>query len=59
LVQGEDKIGAVHRHIQRLADQKISVTAAQAVSAGKRRYGMILWVRPKSYNRAARVLRAK
>jgi hypothetical protein len=59
LFHGEDKIGAVHRHIQRLADQKISVTAAQAVSAGKGRYGMILWVKPKDYSRAARALRAK
>jgi len=59
LVQGEDKIGTVHRHIQKLAEKKISVTSAQAVSAGKARYGMILWVKPKDYNRAARALRAK
>lgn len=59
LVQGDDKVGALHRHIQKLADQKISITAAQGVSAGKGRYGIILWVKPKDYNRAAKVLRAK
>jgi hypothetical protein len=59
LIQGDDKVGAAHRHIQRLADQKISITSAQGVSAGKGRYGMILWVKPKDYARAARALRAK
>jgi hypothetical protein len=59
LVQGDDKVGAAHRHIQRLAAQNISITAAQAVTAGKGRYGMILWVKAKDYNRAARALRAK
>ncbi|MGD8413416.1 MAG: hypothetical protein PVF33_04250 [Candidatus Latescibacterota bacterium] len=59
LVQGQDKEGAVHRHITKLADNKISVTAADAVSAGKGRYGMILWVKPKDYRRASRALKAK
>ena len=59
LVQGNDVVGAVHRHIQRLADQKISITAAQAVAAGKGRYGMILWVKGKDYNGAVRALKAK
>ena len=59
LVQGDDRLGAVHRHVQRLADQKINITAAQGVSAGKGRYGMILWVKGRDYNRAAKALRAK
>ncbi len=59
LVQGSDEIGAVHRHIDKLAANKINITAADAVCAGKRRYGMILWVKPKDYSRAAKVLRAK
>ena len=58
LITGKDEQGAVHRHIDRLARAKISITAADAVVAGKGRYGMILWVKPKDYNRAARVLRA-
>jgi hypothetical protein len=59
LIQGNDDIGAVYRHIKKLAANKINVTAADAVSAGKKRYGMILWVKPKDYNRAVKVLRAK
>jgi len=59
LIQGGDQIGAVHRHIDKLASSKVNVTAADAVAAGKGRYGMILWVKPKDYARAARVLKAK
>jgi hypothetical protein len=59
LIQGDDQVGAVHRHLKKLADQKINVTAADAVSAGKGRYAMLLWVKPKDYARAATVLGAK
>ena len=59
LVQGDDRLGAAHRLFERLAGEKINVVAAEAVAAGKGRYGMILWVNPKSYARAAKVLRAK
>ncbi len=59
LVTGGDSMGAVYRHMKKLADKKINVTAADAVCAGKGRYGMILWVRPKDYARAARTLKAK
>lgn len=59
LVRGPDRLGAVSRHIDKLAAKKINVVAADAVAAGKGRYGMILWVRPKDYARAARALRAR
>jgi hypothetical protein len=59
LVQGKDKIGAVHRHVRKLAAEKVNVTAADAVSAGKGRYGMLLWVKPRDYKRAAELLGAK
>jgi hypothetical protein len=59
LVQGDDQVGIGYRVLKRLADQKINVTAADAVAAGKGRFGMILWVKPKDYNRAARALNAK
>ena len=59
LIQGADKPGAAWRHIQKLADKRISITAADAVTAGKGRYGMILWVKPKDYARAARTLKAR
>ena len=59
LAQGDDAVGTAYLHIQKLADRKINVVAADAVAAGKGRYGMILWVRPKDYSRAANALGAK
>ena len=59
LVQGSDALGACHRQLKKLADERISVTAVDAVAAGRQRYGMILWVKPKDYARASRTLRAK
>lgn len=59
LIHGDDKVGAVAQVLGRLARAGINVTAADAVSAGKRRYGMILWVKPRDYGRAAKALGAK
>jgi hypothetical protein len=59
LIQGTDQVGAVHRHLQKLADAGINVTAADAVAAGQGRYGMLLWVKPRDYARAARTLGAR
>lgn len=59
LIQGKDRIGAVQQQIQKLADKRINVTAADAVCAAKGRYGMILWVKTRDYGRAARALKAK
>src|ERR1051326_6427643 len=59
LIQGEDRIGAVHRHLERLAEARVNIVAADAVSAGKRRYGMILWVQPRHYAGAAKALPAR
>jgi len=59
LVQGTDRIGAVHRQLARLASRKVNVVAADAVAAGQGRFGMILWVRPKDYARAALALGAR
>jgi len=52
-------VGAVNRHLQKLAAAKINVTAADGVAAGQGRYGMILWVKPRDYARAARALGAR
>jgi hypothetical protein len=59
LIQGTDQVGAVHRHLQKLAEAGINVTAADAVAAGQGRYGMLLWVKPRDYARAARALGAR
>jgi len=59
LIQGSDRIGAVHRQVQKLADKGINVTAADAVCAGGGRFGMLLWVRGADYGKASRALKAK
>ncbi len=59
LVQGDDRIGACHMVLEKLAERKINVTAVDATAAGKGRYGMILWVKPKDYARATRLLGAR
>lgn len=59
LVQGGDEVGAIHKLIKKLADEKINIIAADAVAAGAGRYGMIMWVKPKDYRKATRVLNAK
>ena len=59
VIQGQDRVGAVHQQVRKLARKRINMTAVDAVSAGKGRFGMILWVKPKDYARAARALGAK
>ena len=58
LVQGDDEPGAVLKVVQRLADAKINMVAADAVSAGHGRYGMIFWVKRGDVGRTARALNA-
>jgi hypothetical protein len=59
LVQGGDRKGAVANLLKKLADNKINVTAVDAVSAGAGRYAAILWVKPKDVNKASKTLGAK
>jgi len=58
LVQGDDRKGAVADLLKTLADKNINVTAIDAVSAGAGRYAAILWVDPRSVNKAAKALGA-
>jgi hypothetical protein len=52
-------VGALSSAMGRLAKAKINVVSIQAVTAGKRRFGAILWVKPKDVAKAARALRAR
>jgi hypothetical protein len=56
LVEGDDRIGAVADLTRRLAEAKVNVTAACATAAGAGRFGMVLWVPPASYGKAANAL---
>jgi len=58
VIQGKDEVGAVHRQLRKLGQAGVGVTAADAVAAGGGRFGMIVWVKPKDYARAAKLLGA-
>jgi hypothetical protein len=54
-VQGSDRPGAVADTLSRLADASVNVTSYAASCAGGS-YGLIVWVSPADYERAARSL---
>jgi hypothetical protein len=56
LIEGDDRFGAVADATAKLAAAKINVRAAGAIGAGSGRYGMIVWVAPSDYERAASAL---
>ena len=58
LVSGDDRIGAIQEVVDKVAAAKINITAVDAVCAGAGRYGAILWVAPRDFNRAAKALGA-
>jgi hypothetical protein len=59
LAQGTDEIGAAIPPLAKVAAAKINVIAADAVVAGEGRFGMLFWVEPRDYNRAAKLLEAR
>jgi hypothetical protein len=59
LIQGRDRVGAVHRELRKLARAGVNVTAVDAVTAGRGRFGMILWVKARDQAKAAKALGAR
>ena len=59
LLSGDDRVGVVAEMHTKLAAARINVTAIDAVCAGGGRYGAILWVAPRDYNKAASLLGAQ
>ena len=59
LAQGEDRVGALTQILGKLATARINVVALNAVTAGKRRYGAMFWVKPKDVAKASRLLKAR
>jgi hypothetical protein len=58
LIQGQDRVGAIADIVNRLAKARINVTAVDAVMAGRRRYGAILWVKSRNVGLATKILGA-
>ena len=59
LVRGDDRVGALTGILGKLAAKRINLVALSAVTAGKGRYGMIFWVKPKDVGRVSRLLGAR
>jgi hypothetical protein len=58
LIQGDDRVGAVANIVSKLGKAGLNVVAMNAVAAGQRRYGAILWVKPRNVGKAAQILGA-
>jgi len=58
LIQGDDRTGVLVEYHLRLADAGINVFASNGISSGTGKFGYILWVKPKDFEKAARALGA-
>jgi hypothetical protein len=52
LIQGKDRIGALHAYHQTLAHANVNVFASSGVSAGDGNFGFVLWVEPEDFDKA-------
>jgi len=59
LIRGKDRPGALASHLAKLAERQINVTGIDALTAGKGRWGAIIWVDPRHVAKATRVLGAR
>jgi hypothetical protein len=64
LIEGDDRVGAIAEITGKLGAAKINITAVDAVctgggmGGGGRRFGALLWVKPRDVQKAAAVLGA-
>ncbi len=52
LIQGDDRIGALHAYHLTLANAGVNVYSSGGVCDGRGRFGFILWVEPEDYDKA-------
>ncbi len=58
IMQGEDRVGALYEFHLRLSNAGINVHASNGVVDGTGRFGYVIWVNPKDYDKASNVLHA-
>lgn len=58
LIQGDDRIGALHEHLLNLSNAGINIHAANGVCDGGGRFGYVLWVKSEDFDAAANALGA-
>jgi hypothetical protein len=56
LIQGDDRVGVVADIVSKLGQARLNIVAMNAIAAGRRRYGAILWVKPRNVAKAAEIL---
>ena len=56
LIQGDDRVGAVADIVSKFGQARVNIVAMNAIAAGKRRYGAILWVKPRNVTKATEIL---
>ena len=56
LIQGDDRVGAAHDILKRLADAKISCVGSTAAASGTGSFGMAIFVKPADLVSAAKAL---
>jgi hypothetical protein len=56
LIQGDDRIGALHHHHLKLANANVNVHAATGIVIEPGKYGYLLWVDPKDVRKAEEVI---
>jgi hypothetical protein len=56
LLAGDDRVGAIHDVIAKLAEAGIGIVALDAVAAGGGRYAAMFWVEPKNVTKASKLL---
>ena len=56
LIQGDDRVGVVADIVSKLGQARLNIVAMDAIAAGRRRYGAILWVKPRNVAKAAEIL---
>jgi hypothetical protein len=56
LIQGDDRVGALHEHHLTLANAGVNVHAANGVIDGTGGFGFLLWVKSEDFEKAAGAL---
>lgn len=59
LVQGKDRTGTMAGVMNDLGKAGVNVTAIDAVTGGKKRFGALFWVKPADVAKASKLLGAK
>ena len=52
LIEGSDRISALHAYHQTMANAGVNMFASSGVCAGNGRFGFVMWVEPEDFDKA-------